>query len=201
MFPAICWRPTGRRKTKSHEGGRAHWLQKVRFPGRVRPSVDRRGGIYPARGRLRRAGAGGMRASRPTNARVVAVVRFRGSFRKVCRGGPWPSRERPRHRRVPGTISGLRAGPAARLAPETRLRAQCKHRPLQRFVVTGGRGFLGWPPHFPYSVGRAFTPAEPMNFKKRWRLRFEFAKVRRAKSPALQTRPKPNGRARHKRRS
>ena len=46
-----------------------------------------------------------------------------------------------RRRRVPGTISGLRAGPAARLASETRLRAQCKHRPLQGFVVMRGRSF------------------------------------------------------------
>ena len=58
-----------------------------------------------------------------------------------------------RRSRVPGTISGLRAGPAARLASETRLRAQCKHRPLQRFVVTGGPRFPGWPRHSPSSVG------------------------------------------------
>ena len=103
-------------------------------------------------GCLPAAGCGGMRASRPTAAWVVAAVRFGGAFRKVCRGGPWPARETLRHRGVPGTISGLRAGPAARLASETRLRAQCKHRPLQRFVVTRGRGFPGfpgWPPHFP----------------------------------------------------
>ena len=63
-----------------------------------------------------------------------------------------------RRRRVRGTISGLRAGPAARLASETRLRAQCKHRPLQGFVVTGGPQFPGWLPHFSYSVGPAFAP-------------------------------------------
>ena len=47
------------------------------------------------------------------------------------RGGIYPSRGRSRCRKVCGTISGLRAGPAARLASETRLRAQCEHRPLQ----------------------------------------------------------------------
>ena len=52
-----------------------------------------------------------MRASRPTVAWVVAAVRFGRSFSVVCRGGPWPSRETLRHRGVPGTISGLRAGP------------------------------------------------------------------------------------------
>ena len=44
------------------------------------------------------------------------------------------ARGHSRRRRAPGTISGLRAGPAARLASETRLRAQCKHRPLQGVV-------------------------------------------------------------------
>ena len=45
-----------------------------------------------------------------------------------------------RRRGVPGTISGLRAGPMARLASETRLRAQCKHRALHVFVITRGCG-------------------------------------------------------------
>ena len=45
-----------------------------------------------------------------------------------------------RRRGVPGTISGLRAGPVARLASETRLRAQCKHCPLHGFVITRGCG-------------------------------------------------------------
>ena len=39
------------------------------------------------------AGPGGVRAPRPTVARVVATVRFVGSFRKVCRGGIYPARE------------------------------------------------------------------------------------------------------------
>ena len=55
-----------------------------------------------------------------------------------CRGGIYPSRGRSRRRKVRGTISGLRAGPAARLASETRLRAQCEHRPLQGLQRGGG---------------------------------------------------------------
>ena len=54
------------------------------------------------------------------------------------RGGIYPSRGRSRRRKVCGTISGLRAGPAARLASETRLRAQCEHRPLQGLRRGGG---------------------------------------------------------------
>ena len=116
--------------------------QGCRFPVGYGPSVDRRGGIYPARGCLRRRGVrrdeGIPPYGRPGG---FAAVRFGGWFRKVCRGGIYPARGTLRRRRVPGTISGLRAGPAARLASETRLRAQCEHRPLQRFVVTGGRSF------------------------------------------------------------
>ena len=111
------------------------------FPVRTGlPSIVGAGFIPPA-GVCPAAGCGGMRASRPTVAWVLAAVRFGRSFSVVCRGGPWPSRETLRHRGVPGTISGLRAGPAARLASETRLRAQCKHRPLQRFAVRRERGF------------------------------------------------------------
>ena len=79
-----------------------------------------------------------------------AAVRFGGWFRKVCRGGIYPARGTLRRRRVPGTISGLRAGPAARLASETRLRAQCKHRPLQGFAAR--RGCI-------FPVGRRVCPA------------------------------------------
>ena len=41
-----------------------------------------------------------MRASRPTDARVVAAVRFGGAFRKVCRGGIYPARGCLRRRGV-----------------------------------------------------------------------------------------------------
>ena len=57
------------------------------------------------------------------------------------------ARGHSRRRRAPGTISGLRAGPAARLASETRLRAQCKHRPLQGGLCNAGPQLPGWPPH------------------------------------------------------
>ena len=75
-----------RRKTKSHEGGRAHWLQKVRFPGWYGPSVDRRGGIYPARGTLRRRRVPGtMQASSPTGACGTARLPFPGWVRAFRR--------------------------------------------------------------------------------------------------------------------
>ena len=137
-------------------------------------------------------GSGGMRASRPTDARVgcgcpvsrVMFGRFVGEGHAPpagpCRTAnihgramalpyepaqmPPPSgwcetqnlfvgadsisaRGHSRRRRAPGTISGLRAGPAARLASETRLRAQCKHRPLQGGLCNAGPQLPGWPPH------------------------------------------------------
>ena len=99
------------------------------------------------------AGSGGMRASRPTAARKAAAVPVWPQTQNLFVGAGFIPPGALRRRRVPGTISGLRAGPAARLASETRLRAQCKHRPLQRFVITQGRGFPGWPRHSPSSVG------------------------------------------------
>ena len=50
-------------------------------------------GFIPPAGVCAAAGCGGVRAPRPTNARVVATVRFGLSFRKVCRGGIYPSRK------------------------------------------------------------------------------------------------------------
>ena len=160
MSPAACWRPTGRRKTKSHEGGSAHWLQKVRFPGWYGPSVDRRGGIYPARGRLRRRRVRddasivpyrGLRHGKVAVSRLgtglpsivgagfippagvcaaAGVRRDEGIppygrpggcsrpvwrwFRKVCRGGIYPSR-----------------GPSAAAG----FPGRCEHRPLHGFAV------------------------------------------------------------------
>ena len=81
-----------------------------------------------------------MRASRPTAARGRVPFPFGRAFAMVCRGGPWPSCGTLRRHRPRGTISGLRAGPVARLASETRLRAQCKHRALHVFVITRGCG-------------------------------------------------------------
>ena len=50
------------------------------------------------------ARSGGMRASRPTVARVVAVIRVGLAFAMVRRGGPWPSRGTLRRRGVSGTM-------------------------------------------------------------------------------------------------
>ena len=179
-----------------------------------------------------------MRAPRPTNARVVAAIRFVGLFRKVCRGGIHPAREpraaigtpgfaprlkytpnrppcqrglaagkarrlgdclpakyRPREpaqpgiarpqmpppgappKRAPPSVNGIsrRNNPSvlaslghlpltreAKTAPTAANRAdmesaptgvafpqgsagRCKHRPLQRFVITHGRGHPGRP--------------------------------------------------------
>ena len=47
-------------------------------------------------------GSGGMRASRPTFARAAAAAPIGRAFAVVCRGGPWPSRGRSRHSKVPG---------------------------------------------------------------------------------------------------
>ena len=80
----------------------------------------------------------------------------------VCRGGIYPSRGTLRRHRSRGTISGLRAGPVARLASETRLRAQCKHRPLQRPDITAGPRFARLAAGPPLVVGEGFIPpAEP----------------------------------------
>ena len=49
-------------------------------------------GFIPPAGVCATAGCGGVRAPRPTNARVVETVRFGRSFRKVCRGGIHPAR-------------------------------------------------------------------------------------------------------------
>ena len=61
----------------------------------------RRGGIHPARGVCAAAHPGGMRASRPTNARAVAAIRFGRSFSVVCRGRAMALPGTFRCRRVP----------------------------------------------------------------------------------------------------
>ena len=102
-------------------------------------------GFIPPAGVCAAAGSGGVRAPRPTAARVAALVRFGRSFSVVCRGGPWPSRERPRHRRVPGTMQASSpTGVCCNAAPR----------------------FPGWPPCFPCSVGRAISPAAPLQIQK-----------------------------------
>ena len=42
---------------------------------------------------------------------------------------------------------------------------RCEHRPLHGFATAAGIVFPRWPPCFPGSVGRAFTPAAPWRFK------------------------------------
>ena len=50
------------------------------------------------------ARSGGMRASRPTVARVVEAAPVGRASAMVCRGGPWPSRGTLRRRGVSGTM-------------------------------------------------------------------------------------------------
>ena len=105
--------------------------QGCRFPVGYGPSVDRRCGIYPARGRLRRRGGAGRCEHRPLQGLAARQgCRFLVGYGPSVdrRGGIYPARG----------PSGA-AGSAGR----------CEHRPLQGFVVTRGRGFPGWPPHFP----------------------------------------------------
>ena len=68
-------------------------------------------GFIPPAGVCAAARSGGMRASRPTVARVVEASPVGRASAMVCRGGPWLSRGSLLRRGVSGTISGLRAGP------------------------------------------------------------------------------------------
>ena len=115
-------------------------------------------GFIPPAGVPAAAGCGGMRASRPTAARERVPFPFGRALAMVCRGGPWPSRGTLRRHRPRGTISGLRAGPVARLASETRLRAQCKHRPLQRSDITAGPRLARLAAGPSWFVGEGFIP-------------------------------------------
>ena len=126
-----------------------------------------RGGACPSRKPCDAAGPRADMESAPTGVAARRGCGFPGGcgLSGGRRGGIYPSRGRSRWRKVRGTISGLRAGPAARLASETRLRAQCKHRPLQGSGEAGLR-FPGWPPCLPGPVGRAFTPAAHWQFQK-----------------------------------
>ena len=61
-------------------------------------------GFIPPAGVCAAAGSGGMRASRPTVARVVAAAPVGRASAMVRRGGPWPSRGTLRRRGVSGTM-------------------------------------------------------------------------------------------------
>ena len=61
-------------------------------------------GFIPPAGVCAAAGSGGMRASRPTVARVVEAAPVCRAFAMVRRGGPWPSRGTLRQCGVSGTM-------------------------------------------------------------------------------------------------
>ena len=98
------------------------------------------------------AGCGGMGASRPTDARWVAVVRFRGSFRKVCRGGIYCARRR---------VSEANRRTAAALRPEIppgalrrrRVPGTMRASSPTRVCCNAGPQLPGLPRHSPSSVG------------------------------------------------
>ena len=97
------------------------------------PSVGRRGGIYPARGRLRRRGVRRDEGVPPYGCpESGSRSLWAGHIRKVCRGGPWPSRGTLRRRGVPGTMQASS--------------------PTEICGAAGAR-FPGWPRHSPSSVG------------------------------------------------
>ena len=97
------------------------------------PSVGRRGGIYPARGRLRRRGVRRDEGVPPYGCpESGSRSLWAGHIRKVCRGGPWPSRGTLRRRGVRGTMRALS--------------------PTEVCCNAGPR-FPGWPRHSPSSVG------------------------------------------------
>ena len=91
------------------------------------------------------AGSGGMRASRPTAARKAAAVPV------------WPETK--------NLFVGAGFIPPGAFAPPRTSPGRCKHRPLQRFVITQGRSFPVGRGIFPGSAGRAFTPAAHWRFK------------------------------------
>ena len=99
------------------------------------------------------AGRGGMRASRPTAARVVAGSPVGWAFATVCRGGPWPSRGGLRRGGVPGPIwnrplqaAGQSPRPSAGVGGGVGCGGMRASRPTAARVVSGIR------------LGRAFAP-------------------------------------------
>ena len=96
---------------------------KMPFPGARRTAAIQNRDVRAA------AGSGGMRASRPTVARVAAPSRPPATFAPVCRGG---FHIRPR------TFPPPQTGPIW-------------NRPLHGFVITRGRGHPGCPQHKIYS--------------------------------------------------
>ena len=111
-------------------------------------AMGRRGGFHiRPRNPCAAVRSGGMRASRPTSARVAAAFPFGRTFAAVCRGGPWPSRGALRRRKHPGTMQ------ASSPTWVCNGRGDC--------IFPGGRRVCSGP------VGRAFTPAAPRQFQNR----------------------------------
>ena len=127
------------------------------------PPLDVGEGFIPPAGVRTAAGPGGMRASRPTAARVVAANPF---GRTVCHGSqgvcggagsPGPMRASAPTRRAAwrgNVVSRLPTGPALGRrggfhirprdpAPPRGCPGRCKHRPLQRLQQCGVRDFTG----------------------------------------------------------
>ena len=130
---------------------------------------------------------GGMRASRPTFARLAAAAPFGRALATACRGGPWPSRRSLRCGKPGGTMrassptevalsqglrlpvwsqalasvrrGGFHIRPRSPAPPQT---GPIWNRPLQGLRC--GR-VCGWLRGLPGTVGRAFTPAAPRRFK------------------------------------
>ena len=98
-------------------------------------------GFIPPAGVCAAAGCGGVRAPRPTVARVVATVRFGLSFRKVCRGGIYPSRKPRAAANTRGRAMALPYQPQAGARP--RIRAAPKIRPDQAPLSKGARAEIG----------------------------------------------------------
>ena len=96
-----------------------------------------------ARGCLRQRRAGGMRASRPTDVRVVAASRLVAG---------------------PPLVVGEGFIPPADTCGSARSPGRCKHRPLQRFAIPQRVRFPGWPRTLPFRRGgfhirpRVFAP-------------------------------------------
>ena len=87
----------------------------------------------------------------------------------IRRGGIYPARRRSRRRGVPGTISGLRAGPCGpvglRNAPAGAVRASSP----TEVCYNVGMSFPGWPRHLPLAVGADSISARGRSRRRRVR--------------------------------
>ena len=124
-----------------------------------------RGGPWPSRGPCGGAGSPGRCEHRPLQGFVLTRGRGRPGWPKaqnlfVGAGFIPPAGAFRRPTAAQRRLLGRRSRPrnlAAALGPPGR----CEHRLLQRFVVSPGSHFPGWPPRFLCPAGRAFTPTAP----------------------------------------